>query len=79
MVTKVQNTTGPDCFALKVDPDIGTICPPPADPTSPPYGVGAAAESGAAGGGTRVGRGARGGQAAVEYVRSQLDGSYVLF
>lgn len=64
-VARVQNTTGPDCFSLKLDPGIGTAhSPPPAPPVpqTPPYGVGT-----------------RGGGVTVEFVRSQMDGSFALF
>lgn len=85
-VAKVQNTTGPDCFSLRLDHTITTAphphpCPLPRpavtrDPSDPSGGF--------APGFTPLdgGSGSRSGVAQVEvvdFVRSQLDGSFAVF
>lgn len=88
MVARVQNTTGPDCFSLRVDPGIGTAPHPfpflrPAVPRGPYASTGfapgftpwdggdSAASSGDGSGGVA--------RVEVDFVRSQLDGSFALF
>ncbi|CAN0077297.1 unnamed protein product [Ectocarpus fasciculatus] len=95
VVARVQNTTGPDCFSLRVDPSIGTAPAPYPYPyprprpavASPPHGSGGFAPGftpwDGGGGGSDGGGGGGGGggahQEVVEYVRSQIDGSFALF
>lgn len=90
VVARVQNTTGPDCFSLKVDSGIGTA-PHPCLSARPPAALRAPYPStGFAPGFTpwdgtdRAARsdGSGGGvapAAEVGFVRSQLDGSFALF
>ncbi|CAM9611411.1 unnamed protein product [Pylaiella littoralis] len=87
-VARVQNTTGPDCFSLRVDPGISTApypfpSPRPPGPRGPhastgfaprftPYGNDRPAGSGDGSGGGVA-------KVDVDFVRSPLDGSFALF
>lgn len=66
MVARVQNTTGPDCFSVRVDPGLGTA-----------HGH-IAQKEGDAHDKHRT-RAGEGNEMVVEFVRSQLDGSFAIF